>query len=91
MWDIEINYTNEYGENQTIRRKVEAGWCEMDEIEFLHDTYKQFLNAISYPIYDEDEIVVLRENEYVETYCDEDDCDCCELNNEENQPCQWRE
>jgi hypothetical protein len=87
---IKFSYTNVYGETYTTEREVPEDFLEMDELEILNDTYKNFLNNLTYPVGINDEVIVLRENEYIETYCDED-CDNCMLNDEENQPCQWKE
>ena len=84
MRKIEINYTNEYGEKFNINREVCDNFQDMNEIEFLHDSYKQFLNNFGYPVDYEEEIVVLGENEFIDTYCDEDeycdgDCANCDM------------
>lgn len=76
MRKIEINYTNEYGEKFNINKEVHNDFQDMTEIEFLHNSYKAFLNNFGYPVDCDEQIVVLGENEYIETYCDEDDyCD----------------
>jgi hypothetical protein len=81
---IKFSYTNVYGETYTTEREVSEDFLEMDELEILNDTYKNFLRNATFRIDDEDEIVVLRENEYIETYCDEDDycdgdCENCDI------------
>ncbi len=84
MRKIEINYTNEYGEKFNINREVYDDFQEMSEIEFLHDSYKQFLNNFGYPVDYNERIEILGEDEYIETYCDENycdgDCENCYMN-----------
>ena len=84
MRKIEINYTNEYGEKFNTNREVYDDFQDMNEIEFLHDSYKQFLNNFGYPVDCDERIEVLGENEYIDTYCDEDccdgDCENCYIN-----------
>jgi len=84
---IEINYTNEYGEEFSISRKVDSDWTnreeEMDEIDFLHDSYKTFLNTMGYPVDNDKRIAILGSNEYIEDICD-GDCENCDMNEDEN-------
>ena len=88
LMKIRFSYTNVYGETYTTEREVPEDFLDMDELDILNDTYKSFLQNATFAIDLHDEVILLREDEYVETYCDED-CDNCALNNEENQPCQW--
>lgn len=83
MRKIEINYTNEYGEKFSIAKEVYDE--ELTEVEFLHNSYKAFLNNFGYPVDYNERIEVLGEDEYIETYCDCDsqddycdgDCENC--------------
>ena len=81
---IKFSYTNVYGETYTTEREVPEDFLEMDELEILNDTYKNFLQNATFAIGDFDEVIVLREDEYVEDYCDEDeycdgDCANCDM------------
>ena len=77
--ELEISYKNEYGERFTTSREVDEDWAGLDELEFLQDTYKNFLNNLGYALSKEDKVVILHENEYIEEYCD-GDCENCEEN-----------
>ena len=88
LMKIRFSYTNVYGETYTTEREVPEDFLDMDELDILNDTYKSFLQNATFAMDLHDEVILLREDEYVKTYCDED-CDNCALNNEENQPCQW--
>jgi hypothetical protein len=79
---LEIKYTNEYGEEFNTKRKVCPDWADMEEIEFLHDTYKSFLNTMGFPVDRDERIAIVGENEYIEEYCD-GDCENCQENEDE--------
>ena len=73
---MEINYTNEYGEEFNTKRKVFADWSDDSEIDFLHNTYAAFLNNFGYPVDSDEEIIVLGSDEYITTDCDGDCSNC---------------
>jgi len=67
---IEISFTNKFNENFSIGRDVENDFEDMTEIEFLHDSYKAFLNTYGYPIDTEEFITVAGTDENGEYYTD---------------------
>ena len=81
--ELEIRFKNEFGEEFVTSRKVDEDWCDLDELEFLQSTYKNFLNNLSYALDDGDEVIILHDNEYVDTFCD-GDCDNCDIDEDEN-------
>lgn len=76
LMKIKFSYTNACGQTYTTEREIPEDFLDMNELEILNHTYKNFLQNATFCIGDEDEVVILRENEYIETYWDEDDyCD----------------
>lgn len=69
---IRFEFTNVWGEKFVTEREVPEDFLDMTEVKILHDTYKNFLNNLTFPVGTYDKVIVLRENEYVETYCDGD-------------------
>ena len=74
---IRFEFTNVWGETFVTEREVPEDFLGMDELDILNHTYKSFLQNSTFPIGEDDEVIVLGENEYVETYCTEEDCDYC--------------
>lgn len=72
---IKFSYTNVFGETYTTEREVPEDFLGMDELDILNHTYKSFLQNATFCVNDEDEVIILRENEFVDTYCEEDCCD----------------
>lgn len=67
---IEINFTDKFGEKFSIIRDVEEDFQDMTEIEFLHDSYKAFLNLYGYPVDMNEYITVAGYDEKGEYYVD---------------------
>lgn len=68
--ELEIRFENEYGEEFVTSRKVDEDWCDLDELEFLQNTYKNFLNNLGYATGYGDEVIIQHkvtdeENTYV--------------------------
>lgn len=63
MWEIEFKFINEFGEEFKVSRKVEKDWEGLTEVEFLHDTYKNFLNNYGFPVDCNEEIDFVTEEE----------------------------
>lgn len=78
MMKIKFSFTNQWGETFVTEREVPEDFLGMDELEILNDTYKNFLQNATFCISDKDEVIVLREDEYVDTYCD-GDCENCDI------------
>ena len=72
---IRFSYTNVFGETYTTEREVPEDFLGMDELDILNHTYKNFLQNATFAINDEDKVIILKENEFVDTYCEEDCCD----------------
>lgn len=71
---IKFSYTNVYGETYTIEREVPEDFLGMDELDILNDTYQSFLYNATFAMDLNDKVILLREDEYVETYCTDEDC-----------------
>lgn len=67
---LEINFTNKDGEKFAIVRAVDEDFQDMTEVEFLHDTYKAFLNVYGYPIDTEEFITIAGYDKNGEYYTD---------------------
>lgn len=74
MMKIRFSYTNIFGETYTTEREVPEDFLDMDELDILNDTYRSFLQNATFAMNINDKVIVLRENEYVETYCTDEDC-----------------
>jgi hypothetical protein len=80
MRKVEMTYINEYGEKTTVSREYGADWGNLTEIEFLHDTYKAFLNNFGYPVNMDEKIAIIGEDERGEYCCDEDNEESFDIN-----------
>lgn len=74
--EIEFRFKNIYGEEHVTKRVVAEEFCGMTDLEILHDTYKNFLNNLTFPMDYNDEIVILRKNQHISTHISDCDCDC---------------
>lgn len=59
LMKIKFSYTNVYGETYTTEREVPEDFLDMSEIEILNDTYKNFLNNLTFPVYDNQKIAIV--------------------------------
>lgn len=71
---IRFEYTNLYGEKFVTEREVPEDFLEMTEVEILHDTYKNFLNNLTFPVDTYDEVTILRKGEHI-CHCNDDELD----------------
>ena len=74
LMKIKFSYTNVYGETYTTEREVPEDFLGMDELDILNDTYQGFLYNATFAMDLNDKVILLREDEYVETYCTDEDC-----------------
>ena len=87
---IRMEVTNQYGDKFAIEQEVDEEYTDdCGEMSVYHNAYLSFLKTAGFMIDYDERIVLLSDDEYIETYCDED-CDNCILNDDENQPCQWK-
>lgn len=59
MMKIKFSFTNVFGETYTTEREVPEDFLDMSEIEILNDTYKNFLNNLTFPVYDNQKIAIV--------------------------------
>lgn len=75
---IKMEVTNQYGDRFAIEQEVDEEFSEDDgEMCIYHNAYLSFLKTAGFCFNLNDKIVVLKENEYIDTYCNCSDCDCC--------------
>jgi len=59
MMKIKFSFTNQWGETFITEREVPEDFLDMSEIEILNDTYKNFLNNLTFPVYDNQKIAIV--------------------------------
>ena len=59
MMKIKFSFTNQWGETFVTEREVPEDFCDMSEIEILNDTYKNFLNNLTFPVYDNQKVAIV--------------------------------
>mgnify|MGYP001007005016 FL=1 len=59
MMKIKFSFTNQWGETFVTEREVPEDFLDMSEIEILNDTYKNFLNNLTFPVYDNQKIAIV--------------------------------
>lgn len=62
---IRFEYINAFGEIFITEREVPEDFLELDELEILNDTYKNFLANCTFAIGNDDEVVILRDKDAV--------------------------
>lgn len=73
---IKMEVTNQYGDRFAIEQEVDEEFTEDDgEMGVYHNAYLSFLKTAGFCFNLNDRIIVLKENEFVDTYCEEDYCD----------------
>ena len=59
MMKIKFSFTNQWGETFITEREVPEDFLDMSEIEILNDTYKNFLNNLTYSVYDNQKVAIV--------------------------------
>ncbi len=59
MMKIKFSFTNQWGETFVTEREVPEDFLDMSEIEILNDTYKNFLNNLTFPVYDNQKVAIV--------------------------------
>ena len=59
MMKIKFSFTNQWGETFVTEREVPEDILDMSEIEILNDTYKNFLNNLTFPVYDNQKVAIV--------------------------------
>ncbi len=59
MMKIKFSYTNQWGETFVTERGIPEDFLDMSEIEILNDTYKNFLNNLTFPVYDNQKVAIV--------------------------------
>ena len=71
---LEFKYTNQFGDEFVTSRIVDEDFCDLGEMELFNETYKNFLNNVSFVIDTYDEVVILKKGEHI-CHCNDDELD----------------
>jgi len=81
--EIRMEVINQYGERFAIEQEIAEEDMELSEIKTYHKAYLKFLSAAGFAVDSFNEVAILDEGEYVETYCD-GDCENCDEDDDED-------